>query len=196
VSKLTLQDWADIGTVISGLAVVVAVIQLWFINEQLKAADASQKVALKSEKERRTLDACRSFHTDPTLFILKQTISKARASADPAAALKTARRDVANYLNYLESICIGIEQGIYDEEIVFDNLSAHIVHVVTWFVDSHPKFNPDGDLVVADNFQPLRRTQKRFVERELGIRTPVIYRSDKPESGAQFPNAPPPKRTP
>jgi hypothetical protein len=172
---LTLAGWADVGQAIGGIAAALALLFIWF---QLRAAEKAQKAAMKAETERRTLDACRSFHTDPTLFEIKRKMFEARHADDPAKGVWKIRREVVNYLNFIESLCIGIEQGIYDEQIVFDNLSIHVLGAVEYFIDRHPISNPNGDLVVRSDFHPLLRVQQRFAQLELGLRSPTTYRAD------------------
>jgi hypothetical protein len=164
----TLDVLAKLGAFVAGLVAVIVA----------PAAFLQLRASIRIERERRTLEACRSFHTDPTLCDIKRQIYRARMSEEPDKALREIKREVSNYLNFLESLCIGIEQGIYDEKIVFDNLSNQFFSAVDYFIDRHPRYNPDGNLVTKQNYQPLSRVHRDFKELELGLRAPTTYRSN------------------
>lgn len=171
-----LGDWANAATVVVGLT---AVIQLLLIRGQLESAEQSRRDAVRAERERRTLDACRSFHTDPTLFEIKQRIHQVRlavkAKSLTPAALKLIERDITNFLNFFESLCIGIEQGVYEDRIVFDNLGGVLIGSVEFFVETHPIYNPSGDLVNRAEYAPLVRIYQDFVDRKLRQSAPNTY---------------------
>jgi hypothetical protein len=173
---------SSIASMISAVATLGLVWLTWrqlpFFRDQLALAEQSRKEAAKLEKERRTLDACSKIYTDPTLFELKKLVYSARIDAvakrDPSA-VKAIRRDIVNLLNYFDAIAVGIEQGVYDEDIVFDLQNVSIVSSVEMFVLKNFELNPSGDIVDPRDFLPLARLAKKFSDRRLALGAPVTY---------------------
>ena len=173
---------AAIGGLLSGVTsaglLIVALVQLPFFRKQLQSMEAARRDLAKAEKERRTLDACNRFHTDTTLYEVKQHIYVAREDANPIAALlrPEVRRDVINLLNYFEGLAIGVEQGVYDDEIVYDNLSNALVWAVEYFIMANAKYNPEQKLGDPDEFVPLLRLYQRYTQKKIGLAAPITYR--------------------
>lgn len=72
-------------------------------------------------KKTRTLAACEKYDTDP---VLDNCLRKLRAAWDDGSILQNSsafRIDVVTVLNHLDGIAIGIEQGLYIEELVRDH---------------------------------------------------------------------------
>jgi hypothetical protein len=90
----------------------------------------------EEEKRKRTLDICAQYETNIVLHLCVTRIAMARDSG----ALETNPRPYRSYmvgiLNYLESVQIGIDQGLYDEEIAFDQLEDVVRGHVNRYIDS------------------------------------------------------------
>jgi hypothetical protein len=105
---LTANGWTAVGTM--ALAVVTALLVL---------VGRNQLVLLREENKRsRTLAVCERYDTDPVLDNALRNLWKGWRSRDIHHNPRRYNIDLATLLNFLESICTGIEAGIYDGEIV------------------------------------------------------------------------------
>jgi hypothetical protein len=104
------------------LLVVVGVVQIRAIRAE--------------EKKKRTLDICAQYETNTVLHYCLTRIARGRLSGDLEANPKRYRSQLTCVLNYLESIDIGIDQGLYLEEIAYDHLEAVVRGHVQRYVDS------------------------------------------------------------
>lgn len=183
-----LNTLAAVGELLSGLSAVALVImtgvQLPFFRAQLISMERARQDAAKAEKERRTLDACNRFHTDVTLYEIKRHIFEAREKPDPVSALQRpeVRRDIINLLNYFEGLAIGIEQGVYADEIVYDNLRNATIWAVEYFVNTNAKYNPEGKLANPDDYMPLMRLYQGYAQRKIGLAAATTYLGNQEDS--------------
>ena len=124
----------------------IAWYQLTELRKQLSAQAAQLKVLGDREKQWRTIEACERYTYDPVLRDAKQAIWAARDQGrkqyiDDALSV---RRDVVVLLNYLDAIGVGVQQGVYIEQIVRDHLHVLIVETVCRFVkDEWGEFDID-----------------------------------------------------
>jgi hypothetical protein len=119
----------------SGLAAITWS-QLGELRKQLQAQAEQLKIQGEREKQWRTIEACERYTYDPVLRDAKLAIWRARENgraehvADPPAV----RRDVVVLLNYLDAVGVGVEQGVYIEDIVQDHLKILVVETVNRFI--------------------------------------------------------------
>jgi hypothetical protein len=118
---------AGFGSIVEKYATVVlflvAILQLYsFKKENLKS---------------RTLTACDRYDLDPILDMSIREIAAANRLVPPAADRKVLHTSAATICNYLDSIAVGIEQGLYIESLVKDHLQSIVVkHVDDYLKDS------------------------------------------------------------
>lgn len=103
------------------LLVVVGLLQIRSIREE--------------EKRKRTLEICGQYETNIVLHLCVTRVAAARDSGELEANPRRYRSYIVGILNYLESIEIGIAQGLYDEEIAFDQLEAVVRGHVSRYID-------------------------------------------------------------
>lgn len=144
-----------LGTLILALATAVLV---W--------VGVAQIIAAREEGKRsRTLTACDRYDTDPVLNGSLRRLAAARRASEAKFEAEgiVYRSDIATLLNYLDSLAVGIMQGLYIEEIVRDHNGPIIRHHVAQFlVDGKPKvfgLNPD-------NYRPLRDLYEKWSRQE------------------------------
>jgi len=146
---LRAEGWTAVGTV--GLAIITALLAIiaW-----------DQSVAIRNEARRnRTLLAVDRYDFDPILDKAQRKLANARDrnlfDEDP----KRYRIDITTLLNYLESIAIGIETGIYDEGLAKTHLrSVLIYHYEEYLGDSAKPI----EKVEKKNYVPLTRLYRKW----------------------------------
>ena len=110
----TTELWIAIGTVGSGLATVAV-----FITGLIQIR------SIRDEGRRsRTLDICDRYDFDPILDHALRELRQAKSDGSLDKDPKALRLQVSTLLNYLDGIAIGIEQGIYIEDLVRDHLEG------------------------------------------------------------------------
>jgi hypothetical protein len=87
-------------------------------------------------KLNRTLAACDRYDLDPVLDACSRRLAEVRNSGDLQNNVKAYRLDIFSVLNYLESIAIGIEQGLYDKKLVREYMEPIFVGCIEEYVTS------------------------------------------------------------
>jgi hypothetical protein len=87
-------------------------------------------------KLNRTLAACDRYDLDPVLDARSRRLAEVRDAGDLQGKVKAYRLDIFSILNYLESIAIGIEQGLYDENLVREYMEPIFVGCVEEYISS------------------------------------------------------------
>lgn len=113
---ISAEAWAAIGSNIQALVTTVLI-----------AIGAWQVFAIKRENlKSRTLSACDRYDTDP---IIDGSLREIRLLLkDPQSAENgLLKLPTTTVLNYLDSIAVGIEQGLYIESLARDHLKAIVI---------------------------------------------------------------------
>ncbi len=122
---LSAEAWTAVGTLILALATAVLV-----------AVGVYQIRSIRMEEKRtRTLAACDRYDRDDVLYLCLKELARAKRDGsfdkDPAVF----RPEVATLLNYLDSLAVGIAQGLYIEELARDHvepiLKRHVAQFLT-----------------------------------------------------------------
>jgi hypothetical protein len=113
----------------------IGTLVLAFTTAVLVAVGLAQIVSAREEAKRgRTLTACDRYDTDPVLDASLHKLAK----ADRDGLLETNpgefRTDIASVLNYLDSLAVGIVQGLYIEEIIRDHNESIIKRHVSQYL--------------------------------------------------------------
>jgi hypothetical protein len=117
---LSTADWAAV-TGIATVALVVATVGLaWVAYVQLAAAREEAKAVHEEARATRTLAVCDRYDLDPVLDGVCRRLAKANENGDLKLYPERYRLDFASLFNYLESIAIGIERGLYNGDVVRD----------------------------------------------------------------------------
>jgi hypothetical protein len=93
---------------------------LLFAVRQIRSAKTDAKIT-------RTLAACDRYDTDP---VLDRVINRLADALDDGSIAKTPKAfsvDMSGLFNYFESIAIGVSRGLYDKDIVSDQLKPIII---------------------------------------------------------------------
>lgn len=136
--------WTAVGTLIlAAVTILVVVVGLQQIS-----------VAREDARNNRTLTVVDRYDFDP---ILDACLKGLRAAREAKSA--PVRGDVITVLNYLESIAIGIEQGVYDEKLA----KEHMEYIV---VKTYERYLGPGAAKIADlnpvNYIPLTRLYTKW----------------------------------
>jgi hypothetical protein len=102
-------------------------INVWLRNEQLK-------IQGEREKKWHTVAACEHYSSDPILHDVTKSIWKKSNSGSDYTGYIALDHDIIQTLDFLDSLAIGIEQDIYDEVIIKDNLQEVIYKAVKVFI--------------------------------------------------------------
>lgn len=83
----------------------------------------SKQIEIQGDRERKwnTINTCEKFDTDPSISSHSEAIFTASNNGKDYTSLESVERNVICYLNYLESIAIGVSQKVYIEDIVYDH---------------------------------------------------------------------------
>ena len=109
---LTAEGWTAVGTL--ALAAVTAL---------LVGVGIYQILAIRAEnKKSQTLAACGEYDLNPNVYASLQILWAALESGELDREPKKFRPQLNTVLNFLDSIVIGIEQGLYIETLAWDHL--------------------------------------------------------------------------
>lgn len=137
--SLSVENWIDIGTLTA--TVIIAATALYQLKNQRRM-----------NKVQRTMDAVREYDTSPVIAEAERNIweqSNHRLNYDSVDEF-----DKLTLLNYLESLAIGIEQGVYDSAIVNDHLGSIIQAAIEKFINI--------DQVPKEEFPALMKLYNRW----------------------------------
>ena len=112
--------WTALGAIAGWLYCMLTGGLLTFAVYQVQAVKAEAKIT-------RTLAACDRYDTDPILDRVVNRIADALDDGSLAAKPKDFSVDMKSLFNYFESIAIGVSRGLYDKEIVCDQLKPIII---------------------------------------------------------------------
>ncbi|MFC1789275.1 hypothetical protein ACFLZE_05120 [Thermodesulfobacteriota bacterium] len=127
----TAQNIIVISSIVSASSTLaLAGIGLW----KLSQLTSHLKIQGEREKKWKTVAACDLYLTDPILFNNSKRIWERSNSGTDYTSCRRDDQDTIQLLNYFESLSVGIEQRIYVEEIVKDNLEHSIQKAVKVFI--------------------------------------------------------------
>ncbi len=115
--------WTAIGALAGLLYCGLTAGLLGFAVYQVRSVKAEAKIT-------RTLAACDRYDTDPVLDRVTNRIATALDDGSLAANPKDFSVDMKGIFNYFESIAIGVSRGLYDRDIVRDQLEPIIIDYV------------------------------------------------------------------
>lgn len=157
---LTAAGWAAVaalGTLILALTTVLLV-----------AVGLRQIFSAREEERRsRTLNACDRYDTDPVIHSCLLRLAEARRDGTLDQNGPRFRPEVATVLNYLDSLAVGITQGLYIEEIVRDHNGPIVKrHVSQYLADGRATIFE----VNTENYQSLTELCNRWSQHKTFFR--------------------------
>jgi hypothetical protein len=130
---LSAHGWTALGTV----ALVLATMALAGVTLGLLIAGLRQIRAIREENRKSaTLHICTCYETNPVIARAVRVLWKARLRDDLEKNAKRYRPHFVVLLNYLDGIAIGVEQGIYIEDLAWDHMEAIVAVNVRSYIDS------------------------------------------------------------
>jgi hypothetical protein len=103
----------------------------------LVAVGIYQVLAIRAEnKKTSTLNACSNYEQNPNIYDALQKLWAALENGDLEREPRKFRPQINVVLNFLDAIAIGIEQGLYLENLAWDHLDAIVKRNVKRFIDS------------------------------------------------------------
>src|SRR6266481_3571781 len=103
----------------------------------LVAVGIYQVLAIRAEnKKTSTLNACSNYEQNPNIYDALQKLWAALENGDLEREPRKFRPQINVVLNFLDAIAIGIEQGLYIENLAWDHLDAIVKRHVKRFIDS------------------------------------------------------------
>jgi hypothetical protein len=149
---LSPEAWTAIGAIGAAAAVIAT---LW----QVLAARYQNKKA-------QTLAACSAYDLNENIYDALQTLWKAREEGSLESDTRKFRPQMNLVLNHLDSIAIGIAQGLYIEAMAWDHLNAIVQYHVKALIDSGYIERADIDrsayLHLIDMRESWQRAKPRF----------------------------------
>lgn len=126
---LTGTDWTAIGALANVVYSLLTLFLVIFAAVQITSARREARI-------NRTLAVCDRYDLDPQLDAFCRNIAKARDSGDLQQNPRAYRLDMCSIMNYLESMAIGVERGLYDREVVRDYMEPILRGYVKEFIAS------------------------------------------------------------
>jgi hypothetical protein len=134
---------AEWGATATNVAIAcIAFWQLGGIRNQVKAAHEQVQIANKQAldaraeaKVERTLAACSRYESDA---VIERCVRRLRCAHDEGiqgVELRKFQHEIIMVLNYLDSLAIGFSQGLYDEKLAKDHMSAIVKMYRERFLD-------------------------------------------------------------
>jgi hypothetical protein len=115
----------------------VATFSLAAFTALLVAVGIYQILAIRAEnKKAQTLAACSSYEQNPNIYDALQKLWAALESGELDREPRKFRPQLNVVLNFLDAIAIGIDQGLYIEDLAWDHLDAIVRRHVKIFIDS------------------------------------------------------------
>lgn len=130
---LSAAGWTAVGA--------IGTLFLALITAILVAVGVSQiRVGRDEARLSRTLAACDRYDTDPVLDASLHRLAEARDSDILMQEPAKFRTDITTLLNYLSSLAVGIEQDLYDGDVIRDHMEPVIKwHVAQYLAPSSPQ---------------------------------------------------------
>jgi hypothetical protein len=154
---LTAEGWTAVGTMLLGAATLSLVAVGYF---QLRSVRAESRKS-------RTIEVCNRYDIEPVLDKSLRAVAVAKDSGDLAKNPQKYRLDVDNILNFLESIAIGVEQGLYDKDLVKDYMQPimrrHVAELIESGIAKAISAGPN-------DFKALEKLDKDWTGYKLGYR--------------------------
>lgn len=140
-------DWTAITGIATAILVAVAYVQI-------SAARGEAQIS-------RTLAACERYDLDPLLDQICRTLADARDDGSLEKDPRKYRIEIFSILNYLESIAIGVDRGLYDNSVVYDLMEPIMKGYVEEYLDTGLAQRAERDPPVASvedlSFSRMRR---------------------------------------
>src|SRR5215472_10186921 len=103
----------------------------------LVAVGIYQVLGIRAEnKKSLTLNACSNYEQNPNIYDALQKLWAALENGELEREPKKFRPQINVMLNFLDAIAIGIEQGLYIEDLAWDHLDAIVKRAVKRYIDS------------------------------------------------------------
>lgn len=163
--KMSAPEWMTYITAASSLISAGATVAIAvFANVQIDKATAMAKEQLErsslQQKKWSTLQACNNYDLDPVIEEATKEIWKHKSSG--YANQENYKREIVVVLNYLDSLSIGISQGLYEEAIVKDHLGPIFIDMVRKHLEpSDTPLSPDD---YAHTMEYYKKWTKKVVE--------------------------------
>ncbi|WP_298727935.1 DUF4760 domain-containing protein [uncultured Ferrovibrio sp.] len=108
----------------------VALLTTFFTALLVVVAWQQLRNAIRQQKLWATLQACDRYDSDPVISASARifyNISEKRISFDPSREQELGD-SVRTVLNFFEAISIGLKQGMYDEDIIYEHLGSIMIN--------------------------------------------------------------------
>jgi hypothetical protein len=123
---ISAEGWTAIGTMavalITGLLIAGGLYQVSAIRHENKKAS--------------TLAACVNYENSPVIYDAVQILWRAREKGKLNKNPRKYRTQLVILLNYLDGIAIGIDQGLYIEDLAWDHMNGIVARHVRVYLDS------------------------------------------------------------
>jgi hypothetical protein len=122
-------EWTGLSAIAGGVYDVLTAALILFAGLQIYYHRREAQIT-------RTLAACEKYDLDPVLDAICRRLAAARDSGDLQINPRSYRVDIYSVLNYLESLEIGVERGLYCGEVVRDHMDTIFVGYVEEYIKS------------------------------------------------------------
>lgn len=143
---------------------------------QLKKISENMITQGEREKKWATIKACERYDSDPALNRYTKVIWEKSKNGIDYTNIEEARHEILGFLNYLDSLAIGIYQGVYNEQIVYDHMKGSVYKAVKVFIKGESgevdglSWTIDKPFVKAEGFTCLLKLYGKWFPDELEIK--------------------------
>jgi hypothetical protein len=168
VNILTLVATAVTAIATSGLAILGV--------KQLKQISHQMTIQGEREKKWATIKACERYDSDPAINHYTKLIWDKSKNGTDYTNIEEARHEVLGFMNYLDSLAIGVSQGVYNEQIVSDHLRSTIYKAVKIFIKGETgevdgfSWSVNKPFVKPDGFECLLKLYDQWFKGNSGTK--------------------------
>lgn len=120
---------------LASVATALATVGIAIVGiNQLKQIAEHMRVQGEREKKWATIKACERYDSEPSIAQYARNIWDASKSGTDYTVVDNILHDIIGFMNYLDSLAIGIDQGVYNEQIVRDHMQSSIYKSVKAFI--------------------------------------------------------------
>jgi hypothetical protein len=125
-------------------------------------------LARRDARINRTLAACEKYDFDPVLDAICRRLAAARESGDLKNNPQDHRLDLYSILNYMESIAIGVQRGLYSNSVVRAHMEPIFVGCIEEYINSGivtraaPAHPVGGAISVGEDYDKMIALVKRW----------------------------------
>jgi hypothetical protein len=159
-------QWTAISALASGVYDLLTLALVGFAIIQIVSARREAKI-------NRSLAACDRYDFDPLLDGITRRLALARENGELQSNPQAYRLDLYSILNYLEGVAIGVERGLYHNDVIKDYMEPVFVGCIEEYITTGvlvkcaPTVPVAGGFVEAEDYVKMVKLVERWSRTSL-----------------------------